>query len=477
MLKWFTLAVVLGAAVCGEPEQVEGIYQLDASNFAEFVQLNPGTLVLFHETTCGYCDRIKEAFRKSLEKNQARYPELRAAVANGEEETLKGANDIDKLPQLRLYLNKGFFVFYEDDFSDEGLQSFLEHYLQTRSEPLFVDSDRAFVRYNNKQNAIMLSFPSVGEEEREFALGLQRAVPDLPVYYMKTTSKYAYMVFPEDSSKSNFKLKMKRNFDEGDKFLGTRDMFEPRHVLKIVWPYRKSRVEVFSERHLDQTLRARKPAVYFFDAEYDSDAAETFSKAFLSEGLDSLAVKSNLREDGADRLRTLFGVTEDDFPTLRIVRVKDGRVQKFRLEGPVTQSTVTDLLSGFKDDKLTEYKKTQKPFDNTGKTVLQLNRDTLSDLAADASTHLVVAFVGKNAAAMHELLEQTAPLLRNRSAFTLAVIDVNRNDIEGLNRTKVPFIQVLTKAQRKRPLTYEDAETPQALAAFLNDSVEGADEL
>lgn len=477
MLKVFMLAVVVGAAVAAEPEQVDGIYQLDATNFAEFVQLNPGTLVLFHETTCGYCDRIKEAFRKALEKNKARYPELKAAVANGEDEKLKEENDLDKVPQLRLYLNKGFFVFYEDDFTDEGLQSFLEHYLQTRSEPLFVDSDRAFVRYNNKQNAIMLSFVSVGEEEREFALGLQRAVPDLPVYYMKTSSKYAYMVFPEDSSKSNFKMKMKRNFDEGDKFLGTREMFEPRHVLKIVWPYRKSRVEVFSERHLDQTLRSRKTAVYFFDSEYDSDAAETFSKAFISEGPEALAIKSTLREDGADRLRTLFGVSEEDFPTIRIVRVKDNRVQKFRLDGPVTQSTVTDLLAFFKDDKLTEYKKSQKPFDNTGKTVIHLNRETLSEKVVDAATHLVVAFVGKNATGMIELLEKTAPLLRNPAAFTLAVVDVNRNDIEGLNRSKVPFIQVLTKTQRRRPLSYEDAETPQALAAFLNESVDPTDEL
>lgn len=477
MIKLLFVSLALGAAMTAEPEQVDGVYKLDIHNFSEFVMLNTGTLVLMHETTCGYCDRMQEAFKNALEKNKVKHPELKVATINAEDESFKSQNDVEKLPQLRLYLNKGFFVFYEDEFTDDGLQSFIEHYLQTRSEPLFVDSDRSFVRYNNKQNAIMLSFLSVGGEEHEFALGLQRAIPDLPVYYMRTTSKYAYIVFPDDSSKSNYKLKMKRNFDDGDKFLGVRDMFEPRHVLKLVWPYRKSRIEVFSERHLDQTLRRKKTAIYFFDSEYDSELTEVFAKAVVNEALDALTVKSNLRESGSDRLRTLFGVNEEDMPTLRAVRIKEGRVQKYKLDGVANQSSITDFLLGVKDDTLQEYKKTQKPFDNTGKTVVQLTRETLASTIPETSTHLVIAFVGKQAASTMELLENTAHLLHKRDAFTLAVIDVNRNDIEGLDRNKIPLIQILTKSQRKRPLSYEDEMTPEALAGFLNESVETADEL
>jgi hypothetical protein len=89
----------------------------------------------------------------------------------------------------------------------------------------------------------------------------------------------------------------------------------------------------------------------------------------------------------------------------------------------------------------------------------------------------VVAFVGKKAAAIQELLEKTHALTKNKVAFTFATVDVNRNDIEGINRTQIPIIQVLTKAQRKRPLTYDGDETPQALAEYLNDSIESSDEL
>lgn len=477
MLKYFLLATILGATMAAEPVLDDGIHLLDASNYKEFVELNPETIVLLHETTCGYCNTIKDAFRRILEKNKEKYPNLKAALADGEDETLKTENDIDKCPQLRLYLNKGFWVFYEEDFSDEGLQSFLDQYLTTQAEPVFVDADRTFVRYNNKQNSIMLSFKTVGEEEKEFALGLQRSVPDIPVYYMKTTAKYAYMVFPEDSSKSDFKMKMKRNFDEGDKFLGTRDMFEPRHVLKIVWPYRKNRIEVFTERHLNQTLRTKKTAFYFFDEDYNTDGAEVFSKAMLNENPDGLIIKSTLREAGADRLKNVFGVTQEDFPTARIVRIKDGKLQKFRLNDTLTAESVTAFVKGFLANELTEYKKSEKPIDNSGKTIVQLNRDELLERANDTSTHLVVAFIGKSATGTIELLEKTATLLKNKSAFTLATIDVNRNDIENLNRAKIPIIQILTKVQRKRPVTYEGEDSAEALAEFLNESIEQSDEL
>lgn len=477
MLKTILLAAILGAAIAQEVEAEDGIYTLTADTFNEFVQLNPGTLVLFHETTCGYCDRIKEAFRRIIEKNKEKYPELKAAVVDGEDQKIKEQNDVDKAPQLRLYVNKGFFAFYEEDFSDEGLQAFLDHYLPGQAEPLFIDSDRSYVRYNNKQNSIVLAFESVGEEEKEFALGLQRVVPDIPVYYMKSTSKYAYMVFPEDSSKSHYKMKMKRNFDEGDKFLGTRGMFEPRHILKIVWPYRKNKVEIFTERALNTTLRARRTAIYFFDDDYNSDAAEVFSKIILAKNPDALVLKSTLKEVGSERLQTLFGVTPEEFPTARIVRIKDGRVQKFRMEERLTEPTFTAFLDGFLADTLTEYKKNQKPADNTGKSVIQLNREELIEHIADSSKHLVVAFVGKKAPVTLELLQAAHSLLNNKNAFTLATVDVNRNDIEGINRNQIPIIQILTKTQRKRPLTYDGESTPEALAAYLNDSIEPADEL
>lgn len=479
MFKIVTLLMVGAvAAAAAEPKADNGVYLLDPNSFTDFVLNNPETIVLFHETKCTYCEEVKETFRRLLEKNKAKYPDLKAAIVDGEsDETFKESNDVVRCPQMRLYVNKGFFAFYEEDLNDEGLQHFLDFHLPTKNEPVLVDSDRTYVRYNNRQNSIMLAFKSVGDDEKEFAFGLQKVVPDIPVYYMKSSSKYAYMVYPEDSSKSSFKMKMKRNFDEGDKFLGTREMFEPRHILKIVWPYRRNKIEIFTERHINQTLRSRKTAIYFFDDDYNSDASESFAKAILSQNLDALAIKSNLKEQGSERLMNIFGVQPEDFPTVRIAAIIDKRLQKFKLEEAVSEMSVTDFLKKFAANELKEYKKSQKVFDNSGKAVLQLNREQLNEQVHDSKTHLVIGFVGKTGAVVQEMFEKAVPSLRNKSQFTLATVDVNRNDIDGLSKDKIPLIQILTKSQRKRPLTYDGEETPEALAAYLNENIDGTDEL
>lgn len=478
-MKAILFGLLLSLAYCAdEPEQKDGIYILNAQNFYEFTQLNPETLVLFHDSKCNYCEQTKEILKRALIANEAKYPNLKAAMIDGEsDQEVIDQNDVEKTPQLRLYLNKGFFSFYEDELTETGLQHFIDYHLQTLSEPTFVESDRQFIRYKNRQNSIILAFQDITDEERDFAMGLQRVVPDIPVYYMKESSKYGYMVFPEDSSKSKYKMKMKRNFDEGDKFLGTRDMFMPRHILKIVWPYRKNKVEVYSEKHLNSTLRLKRPAVYFFDSDYNSDSAESFSRAVISVNFEGLAIKSTLKEQTSEKLTTIFGITSEDFPAVRILEVKDQHLVKYKYDGPILEKDVESWLTKYKEGELTPYKKTQTPVDNSKNVVHRINRDELPVYIQNKATNLVLGLVGKAGQSTIDLFEGAAEKLKNKGEFTFAVIDVNKNDIDGLNRQKIPLVQILTKTQRQRPLTYDGEAKAEALAAYLNENIDLSDEL
>lgn len=478
-MKAILFGLLLSLAFCAsEPEYKDGIHILNAENFHEFTQLNPETMVLFHDAKCTHCDQVKDILKRVLIANEAKYPNLKAAMIDGEsDQEVVDQNDVEKTPQLRLYLNKGFFSFYEDELTESGLQHFIDYHLQTLSEPTYVESDRQFIRYKNRQNSIILAFQDITDEERDFAMGLQRVVPDIPVYYMKESSKYGYMVFAEDSSKSRYKMKMKRNFDEGDKFLGTRDMFMPRHILKIVWPYRKNKVEVYSERHLNSTLRLKRPAVYFFDSDYNSDTAESFSRAVISANFEGLAIKSSLKEPTSEKLTTIFGVTPEDFPAVRIVEVKDQHLVKYKYNGSVLEKDVESWLAKYKAGELSSYKKTQAPVDNSNNVVHRINREELPKYIQDKSTNLVLGLVGKSGQTTIAMFEGAAEKLKNKAEFTFAVIDVNKNDIDGLNRQKIPLVQILTKVQRQRPITYDGEEKAEALAAYLNENIDLSDEL
>lgn len=477
-MKFLTFLLIAASLAAMDVPTDNQVHLLTPAIFTEFVNLNPETVVFIHQTKCEYCDTVKGLFRDLLAARQEKHPDLKVGVVEGEsDETFKGQNDIEGFPQIRLYLNKGFFAFYEGDLNLEGLIQFVDYHLQVIAEPLFVDSDRQYVRYKNKQNSIMIAFQTITTEEKEFAMGLQRVVPDIPVYYMREGSKYGYMLFPEDSSKSQFKMKMKRNFDEGDKFLGTRTMFEPRHVLKLVWPYRKNKVELYAEKHLNNTLKQTANATFFFDSDYNSDAAEAFSKGVVSSGWKAGAYKSTLKEETSEKLTTIFGVTPDDFPAIRIVTNEKGKLLKYKYEGDMDAKKIEEFFNDFNEGKVTPYKKSQRPQDNTGKVVKRLNREELAAQVADHSTHLVLGFVGKAARETEVMFEEAAALLKNPSQFTFATVDLNRNDIDGVSRSKLPVVNILTKTQRKRPLAYDDEPNGAALAKLLNEAVDLSDEL
>lgn len=470
------LAMVIGSVVVETVD--DGVHVVDGGSFEKFLSEGSEALVFIHGKECPFCDSVKGVFRQLAGEVGKEYPGLRFAVAEGEsDEALKASLDVVSTPQLRLYFNSGFFSFFDDEFVVPNLVSFLDFHLHTTARPTHVDSDRSYVRFSNRANAILLSFPEVGSGEADFALGLQRVVPDVPVYYVRSDSKYAHMSFPPDSSQSTHKMKMKRDFDEGDKYLGTRERFLPKHILQIVWPYRKSRVEVFSARTVKDVFSLKKPAVVLFDEEYEGDKAEVFRKAVLAKTFDGLAVKCRLDEEGADRLRVLFGVRRADFPAVRAVHWVEGKPVKYALEGPLDKASLEAFLEGFEARNLTSYRKSQRVDDQPGAVVRTLNRELFSSQLSDSSTHFVYALVGKDRTVHETLLHKTHPLLKRPQSFVFGILDVNLNELDSLDRKKVPVLHVLTRKQRHRPLTYEGPMEPASFAEYLNESIDGNDEL
>ena len=478
MIKLLVIFLISTSLVSIDFVTEDRVYILTNESIKEFIKVTPHSLIFIHDKQCMFCDSVKQTFRSLMESTKNDYPDIRFGMIDVEtEQDFKTSEDIEKTPQLRLYMNQGFFAFYDDEFKEANLKSFFDFHLKTKAEPTLVNADRSYIRYSNRANSIVISFPELTEVEADFALGLQKVVPDIPVYYMKSDSKYAYMTFPSDSSQSTHKMKMKRNFDEGDKFLGTRERFLPRHILQLVWPYRQSKIEVFSEKTVKSIFRLKKPVLLFFDEDYSTDHSEVFSKAVLGRSFPGLAVKCKLDEEGSEKLKVLFGVRRADFPAVRIVEWRDNQFHKYKMETDFTTENIEKMIDDFESKKLTSYKKNQKVDDNTGKTVATLNRELFYEQAKDTRTHFVHALVGKTGAVIEEFLKQTHALLKNKERFFFGIVDVNLNEIDGLNKKKIPMIGILTKSQRKRPIVYEGKQDPTEFAEYLNLNVDFEDEL
>ncbi len=70
----------------------------------------------------------------------------------------------------------------------------------------------------------------------------------------------------------------------------------------------------------------------------------------------------------------ILGITENDLPTLRILRFGNGNFAKFKYEGDYAPESIEDFIDAFLNGEISDYLKSEEPYDNTGKKVINLIR-------------------------------------------------------------------------------------------------------
>jgi thiol-disulfide isomerase/thioredoxin len=461
------LGLILLGAVLAAAAPTE--FDTDVDGLQTLLHSSKYTFVIFHGHDCPYCDFLRTSMGQLSEELGETYPGLKFSLVNAEAfHDVRKKHSIESYPVGKLFAGPTFFNFFIQRLSRENIRAFIEDTLGKKATPIEISSDKAYVKYNNLDYALVFAMPEIGETERAFAQAVQDLFPQTPLFYTQTGSKWDKLLFKDKPETKKFRMYFKRDFDEGDKSFARKEMFDPEDLAATLRRIKDPRIALITRMHSDEIFSGLHPGLVVFDKDLHSEKIATLTKVLLANPFAGVPLKTNGTDPYSEAFLNHLGVRESDFPTLRIIGVGGGKISKFKYEGDWSEKDLIQWLRKFKESQLTTYLKNAPKAAPSASKVGTWNRDQYLENIEDTENVLVVGFVARwcpKCHGFHELLEKTREKLRDKKSFILATVDLDMNDIDGLDHVKLPLIHIIQGGQ---PRTYEGELDAAALATELN---------
>ena len=465
------LALAALAAAAEKPQKEGNFYVLNEKNFDNFLEEHKIALVVFYIDDCHICDTVSADLSLLKEKHQESHEHLTYAKIKGNDnQELMKKLELSHFPHIRIYFDKDYFSYFQDEFTRGQLDHFLNIHLNNRAEPTSVDSDEHFAHYNKQPLAIYLGYPQLNDKNRKIASNIQRVFPDIPVYIGKSGSSVDEKISGDKDT--GYKLVLKRNFEDGNKILSGEDgaSLNPGLLVRFINTYRKPVVDIMSLDISNKVFKYRLPALILFDKNYQTQSAKALRDAVLSTHFPGLTIASDLTEVNAGTVSGLADVHKGDFPALRILDFHAARFAVYKFIGDFTASNIEAFIKKYRNGELREHKKSERAFDNSNQRVLRLTRETADDVIQDTSKHVIVGFYASwchSCDRVHPTLEKAARMVKNADDVVFARIDVDKNDLDYINMSQLPLVQLYKKNLKTQPVKFEGGINEEAVLDFL----------
>jgi hypothetical protein len=469
----FCLLAISVLANVAEKDQ-DGFYILNASNFNEFLKENPRSLVLFCENNNQGCEAALRVFPEAAAQLANDHPELKIAKIS------KETNDdfirdlgVGAYPHVRLYTNPSMYAIYADYIEKVHIYGFLK--LRLSHSPVIrkIDQDDNYSKFQEEELAIYLSSPELDETQTRFALDVQSTFPDIPVYVGVKNTPIDQTLIPD--AKLQYRFLLKRSFDEGDKMITANDSISPSALIALVNAYRDAKVPRLTKDHVQKLFRFRMPVMILFDKDLQSESVKNFGKAIENLNFQGLFLKATLKDPHAFFLADLFGVSEADLPTLRIMTFGVTRMHRYRLNQAVTLTDIKTFIGNYIQKKVDEYFREEEPHYLTNKGLKKLVRSNVSEITSNSERDTIVLYISEKSPNHNQIVkafDNVAEGLKYVPDIMLARINLDKNDFAHLNLTQLPLIHIFKRGKEvSPPAKYTGEQTPEEILAFVSEKL------
>jgi hypothetical protein len=474
MIK-ITIVCIALAAVSADSvsKDSNGFYQLNDKNFADFIDQNPGSLVFFTNNGCSGCDNLKQILSDIAPQFAASHPNLKIATLHDESSNKYATRDLKIVyfPQLRIYTNKDLYSSHIDIIDKTHILQFLGNHVG--HVPSITEIEPNLSKFESERIALYISGPNM-DDLREFAMNVQKTFPEIPVYIGPTHTDFNNMVFKQVTL--DYKLMLKRDFDEGNKYMNGEKMFNYEGLTNFVHFFRYPKVMNINAKNSEKIFRYRLPVIVVFDDDYNNQSMKEFTESVQDLYFQGLFLKSKLTEPNSAIIADLLGVTQEDFPTLRILQFGSNRLQRFKYEGKWTKTAIREFIDSYIDKKEPEYFRSEQPEDNTGKALHKIAKSNFDSLVQNTQNDTVVIFTSEkspNEKKVNLAYEEAANKLKGVKNFVIGRVNLDKNDFVHLNLAHLPLIQIFKKGTSVMdPVKYNGEITAEGFVKFISEKLQ-----
>lgn len=432
--------------------------ELTDDQFINYVSKTKNVIVLFYnKKNCTTCPEIEANTFESIKKNQPEGHKWTFAKFNVHKyhEFAKIFHVISS-PRIRFYFDFEFHSALQGLPTKESIDQFLAKLALPAPRPKTIYNETDEAEFKSQKIAVLCSFPLHNDRSFYFAETLQKVFPDIPVYSTLSKTKFDFEVFENDTS--DYKVLLKRDFDEGNKMLTSHTFLNAQTVIHMIDRNKKERIRSFDKKAYDQIMSFEHGFVIILDHLTDSAAVSAAKNYLLGLNYSGEVFISNLKEGHySGILAKVLGINDQEFPMMMIVKTHPARFQKFKYNGNFSQQSLSKFMNDYFESKVPEYVRSQPVVSNKGKSVVDLVASNFNELIETSKSHVFVLFYGEhqgNSEQIKKQMRELYKLIHEKNNIVFAQTNTDLNDYPNIRIRANPEFLFYHLSEKTEPVRY-----------------------
>lgn len=226
-------------------------------------------------------------------------------------------------------------------------------------------------------------------------------------------------------------------------------------------------VDKFNDNILERLLNQKKAVMLFFK-DGEDEAFETFQK-FAKNHKGQIIFSYVPKNHENNEIFEILDVHPHDLPQIRIMRLFQENIQKFKIE-PITTANLEEKLTLFLEDELEEFFLSEEPQEQRYGKVIKVVGKTFEELIIRAQKPvclLIHANWDEHSKSAMEEFKQVAE--RSDLDILFATIDATLNEHPLLSLRGFPEIRMYLSHQN--PIVMENDPTRESIEDFIEKSL------
>lgn len=470
-MKLLLISLMLAALVAsadnhwGVPEE-EHVAVLKKDNFEDFIKNNKFAFVKFYAPWCGHCKSMIPAYSKLAERMKAETDGVAIGKVDATVDNELGSKyGVQGFPTLKLFIN-GEPVDYAGGREEEAMFNWLKK--KTGPSAVEITDAKAMEEHAGKNLSVLFLHPEGDAEALKAFTALAAGYDDVPFAHSSSADfkskyevdqKYAFVVF--------------RDFDDGRKFLVSNELPTTANLKTFFETVRFPLVMDFDQKAAERIFGSEAPAIIFFSDDAKDSNLEAFKDAAKDRKGDILFAKSTVTGGLGARLCEFLGVTKEDTPTVRIIRFKNGALDKFKVSD-LSKKAINKALDDFKADKLSAYHKSAPVPEKNDESVKVIVGDTFEDLVLNKDKFVLLESYAPwcgHCKSLEPIYKELADKLKHVKNLTIAKMDATANEHPSLNVKGFPTINFFKPGSKSSPDTYNGERTVEGFLKYLEEQM------
>ncbi|CAG0880722.1 unnamed protein product [Darwinula stevensoni] len=454
----FLSAFLLLANAEEEIMKEDGVLVLTQDNFKKGIDSNDHVLVEFYAPWCGHCKALAPEYAKAAEKLVEMSSEIKLAKVDATQESkLAEEYGVRGYPTLKFF-RKGNALEYSGGRTADEIVNWLLKKTGPPAKELKSPSDaKAFVEASeDKDSADAKTFLETAMQIDDYPFGITSADDVYTEYNVVGDQIVLFKKFDEGRNDFDGKL-------EQSELVA---WIQANSLPLVVEFNHESAQKIFGgeiKSHLLLFLSKKDKDKYEKSLGNAKSVAKNFREKVLFVVIDT-------DEEDHQRIMEFFGMSVDDLPGLRIIKLEDEMTKYRPASSEMSAENLKSFVQDFLDGKLKPHLLSQALPDDWDKNPVKvLAASNFDEVAFDKSKDVLVEFYAPwcgHCKQLAPIYDQLGEKYKDHETIVIAKIDATANELEHTKIQSFPTIKLYRK-EDNQATEYNGERTLEGMTKFL----------